>query len=96
MKKLVSVLLILFSIPLLAQNPGLPSQADLENMAARFAPTELKVDTSSLSAGDRKALVKLIQAARIMDDLQLEQLWSSNHALLEKLKKDRTPLGRTR
>ncbi|MGH9601749.1 MAG: dipeptidyl-peptidase 3 family protein, partial [Terriglobales bacterium] len=42
------------------------------------------------------ALVKLIQAARIMDDLQLEQLWSSNHALLEKLKKDRTPLGRTR
>ncbi|MGH9509627.1 MAG: dipeptidyl-peptidase 3 family protein [Terriglobales bacterium] len=96
MKRLASVLLIFFSITLLAQKGSRPSQAELEKMAARFAPTELNVDTSSLSAGDRKALVKLIQAARIMDDLQLEQLWSGNHALLAKLKKDRTPLGRTR
>ncbi len=96
MKKLVSILVVFTSVTVLAQSTSLPSQAELEKMAARFAPTELKVDTSSLSAGDRKALVKLIQAARIMDDLQLEQLWSRNHAVLAKLKKDRTLLGQTR
>ncbi len=96
MKKLATVLLVLLSLTLYAQNAGLPSQAELEQMAARFAPTELQVDTSVLSAGDQKALVKLIQAARLMDDIQLEQLWSGNHALWAKLKQDRTPLGRTR
>jgi hypothetical protein len=93
---MIPIFLALLSLTLSAQNAGLPSRAELEKMAARFAPTELKVETSSLSAGDRKALVKLIQAARIMDDLQLEQLWSGNHALWTKLKRDRTPLGRTR
>ncbi len=97
MKKFVHVILFFYlSLALSAQNAGLPSQAELEKMAARFAPTELRVDASSLSAGDRKALVKLIQAARIMDDLQLEQIWSGNHALWAKLKKDKSPLGQTR
>lgn len=42
-----------------------PDLAQLEKMTARFAPTPLRVDTSSLSAGDKQALVKLIEAARI-------------------------------
>ena len=37
-------------------------------MTARFAPTTLRVDTSKLSAGDRQALVKLIEAGRIMNE----------------------------
>jgi len=65
-------------------------------MIARFAPTELRVDTSALTAGDRKALVKLIEASRVVNDLFLTQLWSENHALLERLEKDKSPLGRAR
>ena len=42
--------------------PGFPDAAELNRMAARFAPTPLEVDTSTLSAGDKQALVKLIEA----------------------------------
>ena len=72
------------------------NQAELERMAARFVPTSMRVDVSSLSSGDRQALVKLIQAARIVDDIFLKQLWSGNVALYERLQKDKTPLGRAR
>ncbi len=96
MRKLLPVLVVFIALALFAQDTALPTQAELEKMAARFSPTELKVDVSSLSAGDRKALVKLIEAARIMDELQLEQIWSGNHALWAKLKKDKSPLDQTR
>jgi peptidase M49-like protein len=72
------------------------NQADLERMAARFMPTSLRVDVSSLSNGDRQALVKLIQAARIVDDIFLKQLWSGNVPLYQRLQKDKTSLGRER
>src|SRR6476619_5529302 len=41
-----------------------PSADELNQMAARFAPVPLEVDLSGLSAGDKKALAKLIEAAR--------------------------------
>ncbi len=65
-------------------------------MAARFAPTPLRVNISGLSAGDRQALVKLIEAARIFNDLYMRQLWSGNLALYQRLQKDTSPLGRAR
>lgn len=65
-------------------------------MTARFAPVEIRVDTSRLSPGDRKALPKLIEAARVIDDLYLTQVWSGNHAVLAKLRADQTPLGKAR
>jgi len=65
-------------------------------MAARFAPTSIRVDTSKLSPGDRQALVKLIEASRILNDIFMKQLWSGDVALYEKLKKDTTPLGQAR
>jgi hypothetical protein len=74
----------------------LPNQAQLEKMAARFAPTPLRVDTSKLSPGDQKALVKLIEAARILDDIFLQQFWSGNTNLYSKLQKDKTALGKSR
>ena len=75
---------------------GIPDLSQLERMIARFAPTELRADTSALSAGDRKALAKLIEASRAIDDLFLNQIWSGNHALHAQLEKDTTPLGRAR
>jgi hypothetical protein len=73
-----------------------PDTAELNRMAARFAPTPLEVDTSALSAGDKQALVKLIQAARIVNTLFMEQLWSGNLALYKKLQQDKSPLGQAR
>jgi hypothetical protein len=74
----------------------LPGHAQLEKMSARFAPTPLRVDTSGLSSGDHQALVKLIQAARLLNDVFLKQFWSGNPALYAKLQKDKTPLGKAR
>jgi hypothetical protein len=73
-----------------------PDLAELEKMAGRFAPTPLRVDTSALSSGDRQALVKLIQAARILNDIFLKQLWDGNTALYVRLQKDTSPLGKAR
>src|SRR5205085_12225124 len=73
-----------------------PDAAQLNRMAARFAPTEIRVDTQRLPAEDRRALVKLIQASQLIDDIFLQQLWSGNQAMYSELKKDTTPLGRAR
>jgi hypothetical protein len=90
MKKLI----YLITLSLMASN--IPDLAQLEQMIARFKPTELRADVSRLSPGDRKALVKLIEASRILDDTYKQQLWSGNPALYEKLQRDTTPLGRAR
>ncbi len=95
-----SILLLLLgvtSIPINAQkNETMPNLAQLEKMASRFGPTPLRVDTSKLSAGDRQALVKLIEAARILDDIFMQQMWDGNLALYARLQRDATPLGKAR
>ncbi len=73
--------------------PHLPELNELKKLTTRLAPTELKVDVSALSAGDQAALVKLIQAARIVDLIFLDQYWGGNRALYQQLRRDTTPLG---
>ena len=79
-----------------AANAAPASVDELHKMTKRFAPVELKADTSRLSSGDRKAIAKLIEAARIVDTLQLRQRWSGNEALYAALQKDKSPLGKAR
>jgi len=74
----------------------MPDLTKLKEMTARFAPVTLKYDASKLSAGDRKALPKLVDAARILNFVFMDQLWSGDRALYEKLRKDTTPLGKAR
>jgi hypothetical protein len=74
-------------------SPAIPDLAQLKAMSARFAPTPLRVDTSTLSAGDQKALVKLISAARIVNIIFMQQFWSHDLATYQQLRHDRTPLG---
>jgi len=62
----------------------------------RFAPTEITADAKRLSPGDRKALDKIIEAARYMDAIFLRQVWSGNAALEKKLEQDASPIGRER
>src|SRR5436305_10927527 len=75
---------------------AVPDLAQLKTMNARFAPVKLKYDASRLSPGDRKALDKLVEAGRVLNFLFMDQLWSGDRALYEKLRQDKTPLGQER
>src|SRR5215470_11194711 len=76
---------------------GRVSEAErLQRMAARFAPTEIRVDLSKVSAADRKVLAKLVEASQIMDALFLRQVWVGNDAMLIDLAGDQSPEGRAR
>ena len=93
-------LAVLLSLALMnAQSPVLPNLSSpeaLKQMAARFAPTPLNVDTSHLSDSDRQALISLIEAGYVIDRLFLRQLWKGNETLSHQLRQDTSPLGKAR
>ncbi|HWW93650.1 MAG TPA: hypothetical protein VN375_09820 [Vicinamibacteria bacterium] len=70
--------------------------AQLEAMAARFAPVDIGADLRALPANERQALARLIEAARIVDALFLRQSWAGNESLLLELIGDASPRGRAR
>jgi Peptidase family M49 len=88
-------LMCLFPLLMIAQNNN-PNIDELNKMAARFSPTDIKVDTSKLSPGDKQALAKLVEAARIIDPLFMQQLWSKNLDTWNTVKADQSPLGQSR
>ena len=90
------LLFVTVLVPMLTANAAIPDLAQLQKMIARFQPTQLRVDTSKLSPDDTRALAKLIEAARVLNDIFLTQMWSGNHALYAKLRRDTTPLGKAR
>ncbi|MBC7924056.1 MAG: hypothetical protein H7039_00200, partial [Bryobacteraceae bacterium] len=63
---------------------------------ARFAKVNLAPDVTRLSDGDKQALIKLVQAARLIDDLFLQQYWSKNRETLASLRQDKSALGKSR
>ena len=79
-----------------AAQTGSAETTSLNKKIRRFAPTVMTADTARLSPNDRKALQKIIAAAKLYDHLYLRQIWSGNEALLKKLQADNTPLGRLR
>ena len=70
-----------------------PAEILLRSQIVRFSPTEIAADTSRLSAKDRQALDKIVEAARLMDEIFLRQVWSGNVELRRKLESDTTPAG---
>ena len=72
-------------ILLMAAAAVLPDLTQLKQMSARFAPVKIKYDTSKLSSGDRKALAKLIEAAKVLNSIFMDQLWSGNRDLYQEL-----------
>src|SRR6266536_79769 len=102
-KQIVSITLIstaisAFSLAKRIDKCQSDSAADLSLAAKirRFAPTMMTANTSRLSLNDRKALQKIIAAAKLYDALYLRQIWNGNEALSKKLQADHTPLGRLR
>jgi hypothetical protein len=83
----------LLAMTVLAATPDL---AELTRMISRFTPAEIRADISQLSPSDQKALAKLVDAARVIDEILLTQLWSGNAALHARLLKDSSPLGQAR
>lgn len=77
-------------------NKEVAVQPPLAGKIKRFAPTEITADISRLSTGDQRALMKLIDAGKVMDRIYREQVWSGNQALFEKLRGDKTPEGQER
>src|SRR6266480_6507426 len=102
MRIIVSLLLV--GVMLLTNISGMQRRAnktvtgdpDLAKKIRRFAPTVLTANTARLSAGDRKALKKIIEAAKLLDPLFLRQVWSGNDELHKKLEADKTLVGRQR
>ena len=70
--------------------------AHIEQMIARFAPTDISADISKLSPNDRRVLAKLVEASKIIDGIFLRQVWSGNVSMLLDLSQDQSSLGRTR
>jgi hypothetical protein len=80
-----------------AQEAGNVSEtAKLQKMAARFAPTDIRADLSSLSAADKQVLAKLVEGSKIMDALFLRQVWAGNDTVLVDLSESQTAEGRAR
>jgi hypothetical protein len=72
------------------------SDDSLASKIRRFAPTIMTANISRLAPNDRKALMKIIAAAKLYDQLYLRQVWSGNETLLKKLQADKTLAGRER
>ncbi len=65
-------------------------------MTARFVPVEIKAEIAALPDSEKRALAKLVEAAKLVDALFLRQVSAQNEALLLDLLRDGTPLGLAR
>ena len=65
----------------------------LDAKIAQYAPVTIGADVAALPPHERNALTYIVDAARLMDPLFLEQAWAGNPALLMKLAEDHTPEG---
>ena len=73
-----------------------PDEVHLRAMTARFAPVDIGADVASLPEGERRALARMVEAARVVDAIFLRQAWAGNEPLLLELLDDASPLGRER
>jgi hypothetical protein len=78
------------------ETKNIPDKTKLDQMSARFVPTEIKVDLSKLSPNDRKVVAKLVVASQIIDGIFLRQAWAGNASMLLDLAGDQSPEGRAR
>jgi len=79
-----------------AAGPPVPGVSELTHLQAQFAPVDLTVDLSGLAENERRALARMVQAARVLDAVFLRQSWPGSPAILLSLAADRTALGQAR
>ena len=61
------------------------SHDDLKTRIAKYAQTEMNYPEDILSGPEKAALMKIVEAGYIMDEIFLRQVWSGNVAMHEKL-----------
>ncbi|MEW6731401.1 MAG: Zn-dependent hydrolase [Acidobacteriota bacterium] len=83
-------LLIFAHLPTTANVEENLSAAEIKRRLSKYVPVLLRADTSGLPASERRALVKLIEAARIIDTLYWKQRSAHGLELRAKLMKSRT------
>src|SRR6478672_11017418 len=96
MLRAVAWIAALCAVSVAAQEAVVPDTVRLQKMAARFAPTNITADLSTLSAADKQVLAKLVEASKIMDALFLRQVWAGNNTVLVDLSRSQTVEGRAR
>ena len=105
MIRLLSLLALFFATTALAASKKskptpadehMPDARQLEQMTARFAPTDLTADITKLSPDDRTVLAKLIEASKVIDAIFLTQVWTGNEPMLLDLARDLDAEGRAR
>jgi len=64
---------------------------DVSQRLAQFAPTDVDFDEKLVSAEDRKVLVKLVQAAQLLDEIYLDQVSPNNRELRQHLVQEKVP-----
>ncbi len=64
---------------------------DIAERLAKYSPTEIAFDKSTLNEEDRKVLDKMVRAARFMDDIFWKQTDPAGLPLKEALQKSREP-----
>jgi hypothetical protein len=82
--------------PAPAGAPKSETLTQLEQKIAQYAPVPIGADVSKLPPQERNALKYIVDAARLMDPLFLEQAWAGNPALLMRLAEDHSPEGQAR
>ena len=96
--RLILILMPLFLVMVLSCQQNTPhSNKELDTMKqriAQFAPTELKYDASLLNDRQKQVLQKLYLAAKIIDDIYLDQVYSKNMQIRQTLEQATDPLDK--
>lgn len=66
-------------------DPSMKIAPDIEERLAKFAEVDITTDISFLPENEQKALHKIIEASRYMQDIFLRQVWQGNPQMLKKL-----------
>jgi len=77
----LTIFILSLNVALFAQQ----SPSSLTDKLNRYTPAVIRADTYEFSFGDRSALRKLIEEAKLMDSIYLRQVWNGNVELLHKL-----------
>jgi hypothetical protein len=87
MKYLLLLLLSIIFVSCKSQNDKTENKEDkmLKEKIAQFVPVEIKYDNSNLTAKQKIVVEKLIGASQLMDSIFLQQVYSKNEEIKEKL-----------
>jgi hypothetical protein len=93
----LSYVAVAFLVGILVLSASARTAAQQETTMTRlFAPVEIGADLSDLPTSERLALAHIVDAARVMDGLFLQQLWAGNPSLLLSLLGDQNATGKAR